>query len=79
LVNAHEFNGVSCFTRDGNVAPPRQVAWWASMCRFSADGLAGLAAGRKACSATYHGEEGVRFYTKQIHHAALAREHWQRG
>jgi malonate-semialdehyde dehydrogenase (acetylating)/methylmalonate-semialdehyde dehydrogenase len=70
LINAHEFgNGVSCFTRDGNVARefarriqvginvpiPVPMAWH------------GFGGWKKSLFGDMHayGEEGVRFYTKQ--------------
>jgi malonate-semialdehyde dehydrogenase (acetylating)/methylmalonate-semialdehyde dehydrogenase len=73
LVNAHEFgNGVSCFTRDGNVA--REFA------RHIQVGMVGInvpipvpmawhgfGGWKKSLFGDMHayGEEGVRFYTKQ--------------
>jgi malonate-semialdehyde dehydrogenase (acetylating)/methylmalonate-semialdehyde dehydrogenase len=73
LINAHEFgNGVSCFTRDGNVA--REFA------RHIQVGMVGInvpipvpmawhgfGGWKKSLFGDMHayGEEGVRFYTKQ--------------
>ncbi len=73
LINAHEFgNGVSCFTRDGNVA--REFA------RHIQVGMVGInvpipvpmawhgfGGWKKSIFGDMHayGEEGVRFYTKQ--------------
>jgi malonate-semialdehyde dehydrogenase (acetylating) / methylmalonate-semialdehyde dehydrogenase len=63
MVNAHEFgNGVSCFTRDGNVGMvginvpiPVPMAWH------------GFGGWKRSLFGDMHayGEEGVRFYTKQ--------------
>jgi malonate-semialdehyde dehydrogenase (acetylating)/methylmalonate-semialdehyde dehydrogenase len=73
LINAHEFgNGVSCFTRDGNVA--REFARRIQVGMVGINVLIpvpmawhGFGGWKKSLFGDMHayGEEGVRFYTKQ--------------
>ena len=73
LVNAHEFgNGVSCFTRDGNVAREFGRRIQAGMVGINVPipvpmAWHGFGGWRRSLFGDIHayGEEGVRFYTKQ--------------
>lgn len=72
LVNDHEFgNGVSCYTRDGNVAREfgRRIEseWLGSTYRSGPDSLAWFRRmqRRSLFGDTAYGTEGVRFYTRQ--------------
>ena len=88
LVNAHEFgNGVSCFTRDGHVAREFSRRIQVGMVGINvpiprAHGLARLwrleaqPVWRHAC---LWRRRRALLHQAEIHHAALAREHWQGG
>jgi malonate-semialdehyde dehydrogenase (acetylating)/methylmalonate-semialdehyde dehydrogenase len=73
LVNAHEFgNGVSCFTRDGNVAREFSRRIQVGMVGINVPipvpmAWHGFGGWKKSLFGDMHayGEEGVRFYTKQ--------------
>jgi len=73
LVNAHEFgNGVSCFTRDGNVAREFSRCIQVGMVGINVPipvpmAWHGFGGWKKSLFGDMHayGEEGVRFYTKQ--------------
>jgi malonate-semialdehyde dehydrogenase (acetylating)/methylmalonate-semialdehyde dehydrogenase len=73
LVNAHEFgNGVSCFTRDGNVAREFSRRVQVGMVGVNVPipvpmAWHGFGGWKKSLFGDMHayGEEGVRFYTKQ--------------
>jgi malonate-semialdehyde dehydrogenase (acetylating)/methylmalonate-semialdehyde dehydrogenase len=73
LVNAHEFgNGVSCFTRDGNVAREFSRRVQVGMVGINVPipvpmAWHGFGGWKKSMFGDMHayGEEGVRFYTKQ--------------
>jgi malonate-semialdehyde dehydrogenase (acetylating)/methylmalonate-semialdehyde dehydrogenase len=73
LVNAHEFgNGVSCFTRDGNVAREFSRRVQVGMVGINVPipvpmAWHGFGGWKKSLFGDMHayGEEGVRFYTKQ--------------
>ena len=73
LVNAHEFgNGVSCFTRDGNVAREFSRRIQVGMVGINIPipvpmAWHGFGGWKKSLFGDMHayGEEGVRFYTKQ--------------
>jgi malonate-semialdehyde dehydrogenase (acetylating)/methylmalonate-semialdehyde dehydrogenase len=73
LVNAHEFgNGVSCFTRDGNVAREFGRRIQVGMVGINVPipvpmAWHGFGGWKKSLFGDMHayGEEGVRFYTKQ--------------
>ncbi|QKV54756.1 CoA-acylating methylmalonate-semialdehyde dehydrogenase [Comamonas antarctica] len=73
LVNAHEFgNGVSCFTRDGNVAREFGRRIQVGMVGINVPipvpmAWQGFGGWKKSLFGDMHayGEEGVRFYTKQ--------------
>ena len=73
LINAHEFgNGVSCFTRDGNVAREFSRRIQVGMVGINVPipvpmAWHGFGGWKKSLFGDMHayGEEGVRFYTKQ--------------
>jgi malonate-semialdehyde dehydrogenase (acetylating)/methylmalonate-semialdehyde dehydrogenase len=73
LINAHEFgNGVSCFTRDGNVAREFARRIQVGMVGINVPipvpmAWHGFGGWKKSLFGDMHayGEEGVRFYTKQ--------------
>ena len=73
LVNAHEFgNGVSCFTRDGNIAREFSRRIQVGMVGINVPipvpmAWHGFGGWKKSLFGDMHayGEEGVRFYTKQ--------------
>ncbi len=73
LINAHEFgNGVSCFTRDGNVAREFSRRVQVGMVGINVPipvpmAWHGFGGWKKSLFGDMHayGEEGVRFYTKQ--------------
>ncbi|HSV58385.1 MAG TPA: CoA-acylating methylmalonate-semialdehyde dehydrogenase [Variovorax sp.] len=73
LINAHEFgNGVSCFTRDGNVAREFSRQVQVGMVGINVPipvpmAWHGFGGWKKSLFGDMHayGEEGVRFYTKQ--------------
>lgn len=73
LINAHEFgNGVSCFTRDGNIAREFGRRIQAGMVGINVPipvpmAWHGFGGWKKSLFGDMHayGEEGVRFYTKQ--------------
>ncbi|MCW5654867.1 CoA-acylating methylmalonate-semialdehyde dehydrogenase [Hydrogenophaga sp.] len=73
IVNAHEFgNGVSCFTRDGNVAREFSRRIQVGMVGINVPipvpmAWQGFGGWKKSLFGDMHayGEEGVRFYTKQ--------------
>ncbi|MDP3310273.1 MAG: aldehyde dehydrogenase family protein, partial [Polaromonas sp.] len=73
LINAHEFgNGVSCFTRDGNVAREFSRRIEVGMVGINVPipvpmAWHGFGGWKKSLFGDMHayGEEGVRFYTKQ--------------
>jgi malonate-semialdehyde dehydrogenase (acetylating)/methylmalonate-semialdehyde dehydrogenase len=73
LVNGHEFgNGVSCFTRDGNVAREFSRRIQVGMVGINVPipvpmAWHGFGGWKKSLFGDMHayGEEGVRFYTKQ--------------
>ena len=73
LINAHEFgNGVSCFTRDGNVAREFSRRIQVGMVGINVPipvpmAWHGFGGWKKSLFGDIHayGEEGVRFYTKQ--------------
>jgi len=73
LINAHEFgNGVSCFTRDGNVAREFSRHIQVGMVGINVPipvpmAWHGFGGWKKSLFGDMHayGEEGVRFYTKQ--------------
>ena len=73
LINAHEFgNGVSCFTRDGNVAREFSRRIQVGMVGINVPipvpmAWHGFGGWKRSLFGDMHayGEEGVRFYTKQ--------------
>jgi malonate-semialdehyde dehydrogenase (acetylating)/methylmalonate-semialdehyde dehydrogenase len=73
LINSHEYgNGVSCFTRDGNVAREFSRRVQVGMVGINVPipvpmAWHGFGGWKKSLFGDMHayGEEGVRFYTKQ--------------